>query len=384
MGRMRDGLVQRGSKWYAVVRVVDPDSGLSRPRWIGGFRTQDEAKAARDDARVRAREGSFVDKSSVTVAQYLQSWLAAHQLVIKPKTLDGYRTDVEAYVIPHIGGRKLQSLRPATVSTLYADLLRSGGRGGKPLSPRTVQHVHRTLHKALQDAVDVERLLPSNPAARAKVPRAEPDERGRMWTPGQLRAFLEYTSDAHRLGVFFWTATYTGARRGELLALRWSDVDLAAAEITFARSVDVLDGVRVEGSTKGGRSRVVPVDEGTVAALRRWRKQQAEERLRLGAAYDDTDLIFTQVDGRPIHPDTVSQLMPRLAAGAAVPAARLHDLRHLHATTLLLAGVPVHVVAARLGHADPAITLRVYAHVIREASSAVADVFAKAVSDAQR
>jgi integrase len=86
------------------------------------------------------------------------------------------------------------------------------------------------------------------------------------------------------------------------------------------------------------------------------------------------------VPSEPIHPDTVSQLLPRLAAGAGVPAARLHDLRHLHATTLLLAGVPVHVVAARLGHADPAITLRVYAHVIREASTAVADVFARAVS----
>lgn len=106
--------------------------------------------------------------------------------------------------------------------------------------------------------------------------------------------------------------------------------------------------------------------------------------MRLGAAYNDTGLIFSQVDGRPIHPDTVSKLMPRLAVGAGVPAARLYDLRHMHATTLLLAGVPEHVVAARLGHADPAITLSVYAHVIREASTAVADVFAKAVSDAPR
>jgi integrase len=151
-------------------------------------------------------------------------------------------------------------------------------------------------------------------------------------------------------------------------------------KITFSRSVDVLGGVRVEGSTKSGRSRVAPVDEGTVAALRTWRKQQAEERLRLGAAYDDTGLISLRSTGSRSIPDTGNQLMPRLAAGAGVPAARLHDLRHLHATTLLLAGVPVHVVAARLGHADPAITLRVYAHVIREASTAVADVFARAVS----
>lgn len=135
----------------------------------------------------------------------------------------------------------------------------------------------------------------------------------------------------------------------------------------------------VEGSTKGDRSRVVSLDAGTVAVLREHRKRQAAEQLAAGPLWEGTNLVFASETGRALYPDTVSNLMGRFSAG--LPHARLHDLRHLHATTLLLGGVPVHVVAARLGHADPAITLRVYAHVLREQAAGVADVFAGAVGD---
>src|SRR5207249_10887606 len=133
-------------------------------------------------------------------------------------------------------------------------------------------------------------------------------------------------------------------------------------------------------------------DSETVAILREHRRQQAEERLSAGSAWNDSGgLVFTNRWGEPLYPDTVSALMTKLINGynssatppaAPLPHSRLHDLRHLHATTLLLAGVPVHVVAARLGHADPAITLRVYAHVIRSAEAAAADIFAEAVKAA--
>jgi len=244
------------------------------------------------------------------------------------------------------------------VSKLYRDLLEHGGRDGRPLSERTVHHVHRTLRKAFGDAVNVERLLSSNPVARATRPRSGSMERPRLWTVEELRAFLAVAAD-HRLGAFFRLAAYTGARRGELLNLRWSAVDLDAAEVTFAGSTAVIDGERVEGSTKGGRSRVVSLDAGTVAALRDHRKAQLAEQLAAREWWqEDDDLVFRGQDGAPIHPDTVTSLMRKLVAKSGVRPARLHDLRHLHATTLLLAGVPVHVVAARLGHADPAITLR--------------------------
>jgi len=205
-------------------------------------------------------------------------------------------------------------------------------------------------------------LITTSPVERATRPRVRGAEPKVVWTPAELRMFLSVAA-AHRLGAFYRLAAYTGARRGELLYLRWSDIDLDAAEVTFRGSADVIDGERVEGTTKGGRSRVVSIDAGTVDVMREHRKAQVAEQLAAGQWWlGDGDLVFVAEQGAPLYPSTVSGLMRKLVVKSGAPPARLHDLRHLHATTLLLAGVPVHVVAARLGHADPSITLKVYAN----------------------
>jgi integrase len=180
--------------------------------------------------------------------------------------------------------------------------------------------------------------------------------------------------------------------RGELLNLRWTDVDLEAKKITITGSTAVISGERVNGTTKSGRTRVVTIEDETVAVLRQRKADHAAEQLQAGDSWRGTNdgYVFTTGWGEPIYPDTVTSLMTKLIHAHnqpdqgplpknQLPHARLHDLRHLHATTLLLSGVPAHVVAARLGHADPAITLRVYAHVIRSAEAAAADIFAQAV-----
>ncbi len=376
---LRDGVVKRGDSWSYVVRVPDVTTGRSKPRWVGGFATEHAAKAARDEARVAARRGDYVDRSSITVGTYLADWLEVHAVEVKPKTLAGYRLDVTRYISPSIGGMPLQALRPSTVTRLYRDLLDHGGYHGKPLSARSVDRVHRTLRKALNDAVNIERLLPSNPTVRAKRPAIRRSEKGKVWTVEQLRRFLA-EAGSHRLSAFYRLAAYTGARRGELLALRWDAIDLDKKEVTFARSTAVVDGVRVDGSTKGDRTRTISLDAGTVDEMREHRKRQLAERLVAGPRWaGDGTLVFATEIGTELHPDTVSTLAGKLVKATGLPHARLHDLRHLHATTLLLAGIPVHVVAARLGHADPAITLRVYAHVLREQAAGVADIFARVV-----
>jgi integrase len=192
--------------------------------------------------------------------------------------------------------------------------------------------------------------------------------------------------------------------RGELLNMTWPAVDLDAGELILTGSTDVIDGERVYETTKTGRSRVVSLDPGTVTVLREHRRRQVTERLAAGPLWVETGHVFTTTIGEPVHPDTVTKLMAALIrshnepaiAGRGkghprrplpkpdepLPAMRLHDLRHVHATTLLLAGVPVHVVANQLGHADPSITLRVYAHVLREQAAGVAEVFARAIDAA--
>ena len=163
-----------------------------------------------------------------------------------------------------------------------------------------------------------------------------------MWTPAQLRAFLD-TARQHRLSAFYRLAAYTGARRGELLNLRWRDVDLDHGEVRITGSAAVIAGQRIEGSTKSGRSRTVSIDPGTVQELREHHKRQAEERLRAGPGWRGTDdYMFSTAWGEPIHPDTVSSLMPTAYQlvntqndqhDEPLPHARLHDLRHVHATT---------------------------------------------------
>ncbi|WP_084108820.1 site-specific integrase [Knoellia aerolata] len=394
MAQVRDGVVKRGKSWSYVIRVADPETGVSKPKWVSGFATEEAAKAARDEARVAARRGEYVDISRATVKQYLTEWLEAHQLEVKPSTHAGYTFMAETYLIPRIGTARLQALKPATLTRLYRELLEGGGRNGKPLSRRTVDYAFAVVRKALNDAVVVDRLLPSNPVERMKRPKRERREPRSVWDAAQLRAFLA-SAASHRLGAFYWLAAYTGARRGELLNLLWSDLDLDARTVNLRGSVGVYAGKRVEGTTKGGRARVVSIDAGTVAVMKAHRKRQAEERLIAGGSWSGGDLVFRMGLGGPLFPDTVSQLMPRLIRDhnnavkeaeqadstppPLLPPMRLHDLRHIHATMLLLAGVPVTVVAERLGHVDASITLKVYAHVLKEQSTAAADIFAKAV-----
>ncbi len=194
-----------------------------------------------------------------------------------------------------------------------------------------------------------------------------------------MRAFLE-TLDANQRWKPLWElAAGTGMRRGELLALRWSDIDLEARVARVERSVTHLGTGRTYGTPKNHERREVALDSHLVSTLRSWRKQQISERLSLGGSYLDEDLVFTWQEGRPVHPDYVTSTFRRLTSESGLPALKFHELRHTHATLLLREGVPVHVVAKRLGHKDPSVTLNVYADAIPDDDDRAVDTFAKAV-----
>lgn len=383
--KVRDGVVRRGSTWSYVIRVKDA-SGISKPKWVGGFETEDDAKAARDQARVAARRGQFVHRNDVTVDQYLKTWLDGHALEVKPKTLEDYRSLIARYVSPRIGRMRLQAVKPSTVSTFYATLRREGGQDGRPLSPRTVNYVHSVLRKAFNDAVHIEQLLPVNPVIRAKRPKVEAVQQvgTTIWDAKQLRRFLDGVS-TERLHPFFRVSAYTGARRGELLYLRWASVVLDGADphIWITGSTAIVRGHRVDGTTKTGRARRVSIDPGTVRVLRDHAEVQAKEREFIGDGWPDTDHVFRSEMGGPLRTDLPGEIMRAAIArlnkdrNTPLPRIRLHDLRHVHATLLLKAGVPVHVVAARLGHRDASMTLRVYAHVLTDQAAGAAAAFAQ-------
>jgi integrase len=365
---------QRGKTWsYVLEGGPDPGTGRRRQVWKGGFATKREAQRALRDALGRQDRGTWVPPQRATVGEYLDSWLQSVEPHVRSTTLAGYRRNV-AKVNARIGKVKLTDLRPATVERLYAELVRTGGRDRQPLSPKSVTNVHLTLHKAFDDAERLE-VVGTSPLRRVRPPRWRSPEMT-VWSAEQTQAFLTAVED-HRLAAAFVLLVTTGMRRGEVIGLRWSDVDLDGSRLQVRQSVTTVDNRPVVDAPKTKRSRrSLALDEGTVAALRAHRRRQAEERLLVGELWTDHDLVFPNELGSLLHPDALSRAFQAVVKRAGLPRIRLHDLRHGWASLALAAGVHPKVVSDRLGHSTVGITLDTYSHVLEgldaEAATTVA------------
>lgn len=381
MAKMKDGIIQRGKGYSYVVRERDAATGKTKPRWVSGFPTRKAAREARDAARYANHRGTYVAPKDLTVGEYLDLWIAAHEVELKPSTAKSYRDNIDRYLRPALGHERLQALSPSRLSLFFRNLYERGGKGGKPLSPRTVEFARAVLRRALQDAV-LDRHIEVNPVVGTKRPRTVKPKHT-TWTGEQLRAFLERQTGGDRWAALWELAAGTGMRRGELLALRWSEVDLEAGVVRVERSLTQIRQERVYGTPKNHEKREVALDGRLVSTLRAWRKAQLAERLAWGAAYAGTeDLLFTWEDGRPVLPDYVTRVFGRTYRELDLPRISFHELRHTHATLLLRAGVPVHIVAKRLGHKDPSVTLNFYADAIPEDDGRAVETFTRSVWDA--
>ncbi len=376
--RMKDGVIKRGSTYSYVVRERDSQTGTSKPRWVGGFPTRAAAKKARDEARHNTHRGTYVAPQSLTVGEYLDRWVEAHAVQLKPSTAASYRANIERYLRPALGQERLQALSPSRLSMAFKAMYEHGGKNGKPLSPRTVEFARAVLRRAMQDAV-LDRVIELNPVVGTKRPKVTKPKHA-TWTGAQLRAFLDGLEETNRWLPMWTLAAATGMRRGELMALRWADVDLDAGLVHVERSVTQVGQERVYVTPKNHERRDVSIDPRTVAALRGWRKQQLAERLEWAPPTTARRTYCGRGrTGGPATPDYVTKTFATLTAALEVPRLKLHELRHSHATVLLRDGVPVHVVAKRLGHRDPSVTLNVYADAIPDDDGRAVDTFSRAV-----
>ena len=367
---MSGRVFRRGKTWSYVVDVRRGRADR-RQEMKGGFATKREADRAMRDVQRAIDTNNYVVPSKQTLEEFLVGhWLPA----MKPPTLRGttwteYRRKVASHIVPHLGAVSLQSLGPGHLNAFYAELLASGrvdGAGG--LSPKTVREIHVILRKSLKDAVRWGHVtqniadLADPPSQRSAA--AARRRRMQTWTPTELHRFLEYDPEDPQFYAWVLAAT-TGMRRSELLGLRWSDVDLGASRLAVRQRLASVDGRPELSEPKSNRSgRVIDLDDRTLAVLRGRRAQQAEYRLLCGPAWHDLDLVVSREDGLWIHPDWFSELFRRRVARVGIPAIRLHDLRHTHATLLLQAGVNPKIVSERLGHHSVAFTLDTYAHVL--------------------
>jgi integrase len=323
--------------------LPDPATGKRRQKWVGGFRTRDEARRARNDARPRQDRRAWKAPARTTVGEYLRdTWLPAVRVKVAPSTWTSYHQNLAGHVAARIGHVRLDALDAATLDKLYANLEAAG------LGRSTVRLIHTQLHRALADAVTWDLIVrnPTDLVTPPKPARRTPS----TWTAAELRAFLAGVA-ADRLAGLYEVVAATGMRLGEVVALTWADLHLDDGYLTVRRA-----------KTRAGHRRV-ELAPTKVAALRAHRKRQAAEQLQFGAGYRDHGLVFTRPGGEPLNPDAVLLQFKRRAARLGLPVIRFHDLRHGWATMALEGGEHPKLVAEQLGHASVRVTLDVYSHV---------------------
>lgn len=394
----------------------------------GGFATREDALAARDVAKGKLRKGAD-PAARETLGQFMTGWLAG-RADLKPTTRRGYTLIIGTYLVPIAGHIELDRFGRPEVSAIFTTIGEWNAElaAGRPVrkyqrhvGPAAMQRIRACLRAALNDAVD-QGLIAYNPAtgvrmakekkqrpvvwtaeraaefwaaykaavaaAREASPRGRADAFGiwrsmamrpapvMVWTPQDTGAFLDYAA-RHRLSALFDLAASTGARRGELCGLRWTDVDLQDKTVTIAIERVQVGWDVVEDEPKSESSqRPIPLDSATVTALRRHRKQQLADRLAWQDAWIESGKVFVTEDGRALHPAAVTELFERLAFAAGLPPIRLHDMRHGAATYALAAGLDIKLVQEKLGHSTSTLTRDVYTSVLPEVARAAAETAA--------
>lgn len=355
-----------GVRYEVVVDLgADPVTGRRRQR-TKSFKTKREAQAALTAWLAEVDKGTVVDRSTQTVAEMMQYWLDTHaRSRLRAKTVFDYEHTIARHIIPTLGSLPVQKLTPERLQTFYSDKLAEG------CGVRTIRLCHLHINQALKQAVKMG-LISRNVASLVTQPQSAPREM-RVWDTAQAQAFLAV---AHKstYGPIWMLALATGMRRGELLGLRWQDIDMERRVLYIRQTVGSLHG-RPEFKPPKTRSsrRMVPLQDAVIAALKEHRRRQNERRLELGEVWQDHDLVFAAANGGPINPDNVGRDFQRLVKLAGVPMIRIHDQRHTHVTLALQAGANIKAVSEAIGHADVAITLRTYTHVMPEQRIDVAE-----------
>jgi integrase len=361
--KRRDGLQVQ------VYAGRDPLTGRKRyvSRQVAGQTKASMREAKQIEARLLEEVGAGRHKGSRsrTMAELLERWLEWRPTVrpIAPTTVSSYRAAMDRYILPALGKLPVRQVDAATLDAFYAQLRTEGGKDGRPLKASTVHEVHAVLSGALKQAV-VWGWISHNPARLASPPSREQADTQPPAVEDAARLLRTAAAEDPELGLFLRLAVVLGARRGELCALRWSEVDLDRGEVLIAGVVvRVPKQALIHKDTKTHAKRRVAVGAGTVELLRACRVAQAKDALAVGTALAADAYVFSHVpDGSaPIDPDGISHRFLRLARRLGVRC-RLHDLRHFMVTQLVAGGVDWRTVSGRAGHADGHITLATYAH----------------------
>ena len=340
---------RKDSRWCAQISI----GGKRISKY---FKTQREGLDWLQNMRNQINDGLTLDGAQKTLSEFLEQWLGSIRLSVRPMTLSQYRQIVRMHIVPTLGSIKLKDLKPDQIQTLYNQKLDSG------TSARTVLLIHAVLHRSLKQAFKWG-IIGRNPASvvtRPKVVRKE------MMTlnDNQVRTLI-LIAKGTRYEVLFWLAVTTGMRQGELLGLRWSDLDWRSKKLHVQRQLQRTSAGQIfsEPKSAAGR-RVIMLGDETIKKLRAHLGVLSQERQIAGEQWQENDLIFPSTKGTPWDHRNMYKYYKRFLRKAGLPDIRFHDLRHTAATLMLQQGVHPKVVQERLGHADITLTLNTYSHVL--------------------
>lgn len=352
---------------------IDGDEYLNGKRQQltkGGFRIKDDAERALHEVRVKIANGEVVG-TSPTVKSYLEGWLDAKEMVRKPATIAQYRNLSDRFLVVYLGGVKLADLRVAHVEAMLKAMEIEGR--GLVTRRRTIA----VLSSALNSAVK-RKLVTWNVCTQLELP-PERAERRPVWDAAEIMRFLGHV-ESDDLAALWRLYVISGLRRGEALALRWTDVDLVGRTLRIERTLSEIGGHLKWGTPKtASGARTIALDEQSVTLIEKHRERQEGLRVLLGETYHDTDLIFCREDGEPLWPGTITSRFHVLSSAALLPTIRLHDLRHSAASLALAAGVDLKTVSSNLGHSGISVTADLYSHVLPATARAAAEKVAEMV-----
>lgn len=332
--------------------------------FVGGDRDAED-----EEARLRAQygRGAVQRPKALTVGQWLDMWLRDWvKPVREPSTYANYEQMVRLRIKPALGDVRLRKLGAGQIQRMYTDMLEAGRRLDKradvsTLSTSTVNRCHRILRAALQRAMLLG-YITANPA-KATVPPPMARFTPRVLDDDAADVFLE-AARGHRLYAMFEVALFGGLREGELCALTWPDTHLDQHQIAVDKAYKTPPGFTPfvgETKTDAGK-RITLLPERVIEALRAHRRAQAAEKLKAGPAYKDSGLVFCRPDGAFLSPTWLPKLVKKICKQAGLPPMRFHDLRHSHGTMLDADNTDPRTIAQRMGHVDPAFTMRTYCH----------------------
>ncbi len=378
---------RKDGRWQGSVLLgYDPETGKEKRKYFYG-RTRQEVQQEINKIAVKIQAGTYREPAKITVAEWFTTWLDDYmRLSLRPTTWDSYGYQVNGHIIPALGHLKLSELQTAHIQRLYNEKLKGGRLDGKPggLTPKSVRFIHTVIHSCLEQAKK-EGMIPINPAGAVRLPKLRQEEI-RYLDREEITEFLDVARDSKHFAAFF-LALNTGMRRGEILGLRWRDVDLDEGQLTVNQGLVRVSGeglVFQEPKTKLS-NRVISLSPMVSRVLREHKKRQNEFRLLAGGAYNkDLDLVFANELGEPICPRAFTRVFERLVKRAGLDVS-FHDLRHTFATIALEQGVSVKTVQETLGHHSAAFTMDVYAgatdRMKREAADKVGGLLASLLEE---